>query len=60
MADTPWRIGESTTPSSAYCECGHPMAAHGTNGYICCRCDCKQFSPYEKQTYQNQTGGWLE
>ena len=36
-------INQSGIPNGAKCTCGHIFAAHGTNGKICCQCDCKEF-----------------
>ncbi len=44
MPDTEtYTINRSQIPDSALCVCGHPYAAHGSNGMICCACQCRVF-----------------
>jgi hypothetical protein len=31
------------TKLAGKCICGHSAEAHGSNGFICCACDCKKF-----------------
>ena len=40
-----YKINQDPLPAPAKCECGHPMAAHGTRGMVCGagRCICKLF-----------------
>lgn len=44
---TTYQIGSGTPPSEKCARpgCGHPYAAHGSNGFICCvgKCPCRQF-----------------
>jgi hypothetical protein len=40
QSETTYKISNSR---EGYCTCGHTGAAHGSNGFICCACDCKKF-----------------
>lgn len=44
-----YRIKQGDMPDSAVCECGHVLVAHGSSGYMCCRCVCKRFELKKKR-----------
>lgn len=44
MEQSTYRIKTSDRPDSLKClVCGHSLAAHGSNGLICCACKCTRF-----------------
>ncbi len=43
METETYKINKSTLPWNAKCICTHTLAAHGSNGLICCACKCKKF-----------------
>jgi hypothetical protein len=38
---------------SGYCTCGHSAAAHGSKGFICAVCPCREFEP-PKDTFESE------
>lgn len=39
-----YKINKSTLAWKTKCVCGHTLATHGSNGFICCACKCKKFA----------------
>lgn len=42
-----YKINSSAIALGTKCKCGHTISAHGSQGKICCVCDCKQFEQAE-------------